>query len=85
MVNKISNQTVHHQSATKFASMWQDIKKKLPACKTARLVTAFLILRKKKQQQQNYPKYINDVVSKILEKKKQLADVLSQFVIFLKL
>ena len=27
MVNKISNQTVHHQSATKFASMLQDIKK----------------------------------------------------------
>ena len=26
MVNKISNQTVHHQSATKFAPMLQDIK-----------------------------------------------------------
>ena len=36
---------------------------------------------------QNYPKYISDVVSKILEgkKKKQLSDVLSEFVIFLKL
>ena len=32
-VNKISNQTVHHQSATKFDSMLQDIKK-LQACKT---------------------------------------------------
>ena len=53
--------------------MWQDIKKKLPECKTAKLVTAFLILRKKKKQQQNYPKYINDVVSKILEKKKTIS------------
>ena len=35
---------------------------------------------------QNYPKYISDVVSKILEgKKTQLSDVLSEFVIFLKL
>ena len=35
---------------------------------------------------QNYPKYISDVVSKILEEKKtQLADFLSEFVIFLKL
>ena len=36
---------------------------------------------------QNYPKYISDVASKILEKKKkeQLSDVLSEFVIFLKL
>ena len=32
-VNKISNQTVHHQSATKFDSMLQGIKK-LQACKT---------------------------------------------------
>ena len=35
---------------------------------------------------QNYPKYISDIVSKILKKKKtQLSDVLSEFVIFLKL
>ena len=35
---------------------------------------------------QNYPKYISDVVSKIPEEKKtQLLDVLSEFVIFLKL
>ena len=35
---------------------------------------------------QNYPKYISDVVSEILgEKKAQLSDVLSEFVIFLKL
>ena len=36
---------------------------------------------------QNYLKYISDVVSKILEEKKktQLSDVLSEFVIFLKL
>ena len=35
---------------------------------------------------QNYPKYISDVVSKILEAKKtQLTDILSEFVIFLKL
>ena len=35
---------------------------------------------------QNYAKYISDVVSKILEEKKtQLSDVLSEFVIFLKL
>ena len=35
---------------------------------------------------QNYPKYISDNVSKILKKKKtQLSDVLSEFVIFLKL
>ena len=32
-MNKISNQTVHHQSPTKFDSMLQDIKK-LQACKT---------------------------------------------------
>ena len=32
MVNKISNQTVHHQSATKCDSMLQDIKR-LQACK----------------------------------------------------
>ena len=46
-VIKISNQAVHHQSATKFASLLQDIKK-LPACDTAKIPTAFLILRKKK-------------------------------------
>ena len=35
---------------------------------------------------QNYPKYVSDVLSKILEKKRtQLSDVLSEFVIFLKL
>ena len=34
---------------------------------------------------QNHPKYISDVASKILEKKTQLSDVLSEFVIFLKL
>ena len=34
---------------------------------------------------QNYPKYTNDVVSKIIEKIKQLSDVLSEFLIFLKL
>ena len=35
---------------------------------------------------QNYPKYIFNVVSKILAgKKAQLSDVLSEFVIFLKL
>ena len=35
---------------------------------------------------QSYPKYISDVASKILEEKKtQLSDVLSEFVIFLKL
>ena len=28
---------------------------------------------------QNYPKYISDVVSKILEEKKQLSNVLSEF------
>ena len=48
MLNKISNQTVHHQLATKFASMLHDIKK-VPACKTAYLLTAFLILRQKNQ------------------------------------
>ena len=32
-MKKISNQTVHHQSGTKFDSMLQDIKK-LQACKT---------------------------------------------------
>ena len=47
MVRKISNQTVHHQSASKFASISQDIKK-LPACKTAKILTAFLMLRQKK-------------------------------------
>ena len=46
MVNKISNQTVHHQSATKFAGY-----KKLPACKTAKILTAYLILRKKNNYQ----------------------------------
>ena len=30
MVNKISNQTVHHQSATEFAPMLQDIKNYQP-------------------------------------------------------
>ena len=128
--------------------MLQDIKK-LQACKTAKILTAFLILHQKKQllifltmltqtdyviisllntviekkiklgkqnaRRQmsgwvscaktsrrntdpgvsrtfsliffpNYSKYISDVVSKILEKKKtQLSDVLSEFVIFLKL
>ena len=35
---------------------------------------------------QSYPKYISDVVSKILAgKKAQLSDVLAEFVIFLKL
>ena len=34
-VNKISNQIVHYQSATKFASMLQDIKKLQAWCKTA--------------------------------------------------
>ena len=34
---------------------------------------------------QNYPKYICNVVSKILEEKKQLSNVLFKFVIFLKL
>ena len=34
---------------------------------------------------QNYPKYISEVVSKILKKKTQLSDLLSEFVIFLKL
>ena len=38
-VNKIPNQIVHHHSATKFASMLQDIKK-LQACKTAKMLTA---------------------------------------------
>ena len=33
LIHGISNQTVHHQSATKFDSMLQD-KKKLQACKT---------------------------------------------------
>ena len=47
-VNKISNQIVHDQSATKFASMLQDIKK-LQACKTTKILTAFLTLHKKKQ------------------------------------
>ena len=47
-VNKISNQIVHDQSATKFASMLQDIKK-LQACKTTKILTAFLTLCKKKQ------------------------------------
>ena len=33
LIHGISNQTVHHQSAAKFDSMLQDIKK-LQACKT---------------------------------------------------
>ena len=38
------------------------------------------------KQSYSYPKYISDVASKILEEKKsQLSDVLSEFVIFLKL
>ena len=57
----------------------------LPNCKLAaqfslstHLVGIFL--------KQNYPKYISDVLLKILEKKRtQLSDVLSQFAIFLKL
>ena len=44
----ISNQIVHHQSTTKFASMLEDIKK-LQACKTAKILTTFLILRQKKK------------------------------------
>ena len=47
-VNKISNQTVHHQSATKFDSMPQDIYIYInykPA--KLKILSAFLILRKK--------------------------------------
>ena len=40
--------TVDHQSATKFASVLQ-IYIILPACDTAKIRTAFLILRKKKK------------------------------------
>ena len=46
-VNKISNQTVHHQSATKLDSMLQDIKKKHKPVKL-KILSAFLILRKNK-------------------------------------
>ena len=148
MVNKLSNQTVHHHSATKSASMLQDIKNYKPVkLLKIKTLTAFLILRKKtitnifnhvntdwliisllntvigkknwslenrmwrqtsgwvtcvnpsrrntdpsvsdtfsrRFSKQSYPKYISDVVTKILErKKKQLSDVLSEFVIFLK-
>ena len=47
-MNKISNQIVHHQSATKFASMLQDIKKNYKPDVKLLILTAFLILRKKK-------------------------------------
>ena len=46
MVNNISNQTVHHQSTTKFASMLQDVKK-LPACKTSKYLLHFWYCTKK--------------------------------------
>ena len=46
-VNKISNQTVHHQSATKFDSMLQDIKK-LQAYKTKNTFCISDIAQKKK-------------------------------------
>ena len=145
-VNKISNQTAHHQSATKFESMLQDIKNYQPV-KLLKYLLHFWYCAKKKNGdifnqvntdwliifllntvieknqslenrirrqtrgwvtrakpsrrntnpgfshtvsprflKQNYPTYISDVVSKILEEKKtQLSDVLSELVIFLKL
>ena len=50
--------TVDHQSATKFASVLQ-IYKILPACDTAKIHTAFLILRKKKKTVTNIFNRVN--------------------------
>ena len=111
---KISNQTVHHQSATKCASVLQHIKNYQPVilpkyvlhswyCAKKTTTTTITNIFKHVNHvntdpgvphtfsrrfflKQSYPKYISDVASKILEEKKtQLSDVLSEFVIFLKL
>ena len=72
---KISNQIVHHHSATKFASMLQLDIKKLQACKTV-----FLILRKKKKTITNICTHVNTnwliipIFNTVIEKKTECED-----------
>ena len=47
MVKKRSNQTVHHQSATKFESLLQDMKNYQPVSGTAKILAAFLPIAQK--------------------------------------
>ena len=79
-VNKISNQTVHHQSATKLDSMmnyslenriWRQTSGWVTCAKPSRQYTdpAVSYTFSRRFLNQNYPKYISDVVSKILEGK----------------
>ena len=81
-VNKISNQTVHHQSATKLDSMmnyslenriWRQTSGWVTCAKPSRQYTdpAVFYTFSRRFLKQNYPKYISDVVSKILEGKKK--------------
>ena len=57
--------TVGHQSATKFASVLQ-IYIILPACDTAKIRTAFLILRKKKKTITNIFNRVNRLIISLL-------------------
>ena len=79
-VNKISNQTVHHQSATKLDSMmnyslenriWRQTSGWVTCAKPSRQYTdpGVSYTFSRRFLNQNYPKYISDVVSKILEEK----------------
>ena len=73
-VNKISNQTVHHQSATKFDSILQDIKK-LQACKTKNTFCISDSAQKKKKitnifNHVNTDWLIISLLNTVIEKKK---------------
>ena len=79
-VNKISNQTVHHQSATKLDSMmnyslenriWRQTSGWVTCAKPSRQYTdpGVSYTFSRRFLNQNYPKYISDVVSKILVEK----------------
>ena len=74
--NKISNQIAHHQSATKLASMLQDIKK-LQACKTLQYLLHFWYCAKKKTitnifNHVNTDWLIISILNTVTEKKKSL-------------
>ena len=49
MLSKRSNQTAHHQSATKFESSLQDIENYQPVTGTAKILAAFLPIAQKKK------------------------------------
>ena len=53
MLNKRSNQTAHHQSATKFESSLQDIENYQPVTGTAKILAAFLPIAQKKTKNKN--------------------------------